>query len=208
MYYQPEIETMPREQLRALQLERMRASVRHAYDNVEFYRKAFAEAGVTPDDLNSLEDLAKFPFVVKQDMRDAYPFGLFAVPTKDVARIHASSGTTGQPITAGEVTIIPVSRISLGFGTGGSEFGGKAPKNLGENPFGGGGGAGLKVIPVGFLVVSGTSVKMLPVDTATESPADRLVELIPDLLEQVSKKWEERKAKKQAEPEITEEDLV
>ena len=66
---------MPREQLRALQLERMRASVRHAYDNVEFYRKAFAEAGVTPDDLNSLEDLAKFPFVVKQDMRDAYPFG-------------------------------------------------------------------------------------------------------------------------------------
>ena len=63
-------------------------------------------------------------------------------------------------------------------------------------------------IPVGFLVVSGTSVKMLPVDTATESPADRLVELIPDLLEQVSKKWEERKAKKQAEPEITEEDLV
>ena len=74
--------------------------------------------------------------------------------------------------------------------------------------FGGGGGAGLKVIPVGFLVVSGTSVKMLPVDTATESPADRLVELIPDLLEQVSKKWEERKAKKQAEPEITEEDLV
>ena len=92
---------MPREQLRALQLERMRASVRHAYDNVEFYRKAFAEAGVTPDDLNSLEDLAKFPFVVKQDMRDAYPFGLFAVPTKDVARIHASSGTTGQATVVG-----------------------------------------------------------------------------------------------------------
>lgn len=70
---------MPREQLRELQLERMKKSIRHAYDNVDFYKKSFAEAGVTPDDLTCLEDLAKFPFVVKQDMRDAYPFGLFAV---------------------------------------------------------------------------------------------------------------------------------
>ncbi|MDO4824627.1 MAG: GerW family sporulation protein, partial [Bacillota bacterium] len=133
---------------------------------------------------------------------------LMAETIQKIKEAVDANTVVGQPITAGEVTIIPVSRISLGFGTGGSEFGGKAPKNLGENPFGGGGGAGLKVIPVGFLVVSGTSVKMLPVDTATESPADRLMELIPDLLEQVSKKWEERKAKKQAEPEITEEDLV
>ena len=66
---------MPREQLRELQLERMKKSIRHAYDNVDFYKKSFAEAGVTPDDLTCLEDLAKFPFVVKQDMRDAYPFG-------------------------------------------------------------------------------------------------------------------------------------
>ena len=120
---------------------------------------------------------------------------LMAETIQKIKEAVDANTVVGQPITAGEVTIIPVSRISLGFGTGGSDFGG-------------GGGAGLKVIPVGFLVVSGTSVKMLPVDTATESPADRLVELIPDLLEQVSKKWEERKAKKQAEPEITEEDLV
>ena len=92
---------MPREQLRELQLERMKKSIRHAYDNVDFYKKSFAEAGVTPDDLTCLEDIAKFPFVVKQDMRDAYPFGLFAVPKKDVARIHASSGTTGQATVVG-----------------------------------------------------------------------------------------------------------
>ena len=101
VYYQPDIETMPREQLRELQLERMRQSIRHAYDNVAFYQRTFKEAGVTPDDLTSLEDLTRFPFVVKQDMRDAYPFGLFAVPQKDVARIHASSGTTGQATVVG-----------------------------------------------------------------------------------------------------------
>ena len=144
---------------------------------------------------------------------------LMAETIQKIKEAVDANTVVGQPITAGEVTIIPVSRISLGFGTGGSEFGGKAPKNLGENPFGGGGGAGLKVIPVGFLVVSGALVDyagargvivvtILLVNTATESPADRLMELIPDLLEQVSKKWEERKAKKQAEPEITEEDLV
>ena len=101
MYYQPDIETMQVSELRDLQLERMKWAVRHAYDNIEFYRESFAKAGVTPDDLNSLEDLAKFPFVVKQDMRDAYPFGLFAVPQKDVARVHASSGTTGQATVVG-----------------------------------------------------------------------------------------------------------
>lgn len=92
---------MPREQLRELQLERMKQSVRHAYDNVAFYQQSFKEAGVTPDDLQTLEDLERLPFVVKQDMRDAYPFGLFAVPQKDVARIHASSGTTGQATVVG-----------------------------------------------------------------------------------------------------------
>ncbi len=101
MYYQPDIETMPREQLRELQLERMKQSVRHAYDNVAFYQQSFNEAGVVPDDLQTLEDLERLPFVVKQDMRDAYPFGLFAVPQKDVARIHASSGTTGQATVVG-----------------------------------------------------------------------------------------------------------
>ena len=101
MYYQPDIETMPREQLRELQLKRMKQSVRHAYDNVAFYQQSFNEAGVVPDDLQTLEDLERLPFVVKQDMRDAYPFGLFAVPQKDVARIHASSGTTGQATVVG-----------------------------------------------------------------------------------------------------------
>lgn len=101
VYYQPDIETMPREQLRELQLERMKQSVRHAYDNVAFYQQSFKEAGVTPDDLQTLEDLERLPFVVKQDMRDAYPFGLFAVGQKDVARIHASSGTTGQATVVG-----------------------------------------------------------------------------------------------------------
>lgn len=92
---------MPVEQLRQLQLERMQWSVRHAYENVDFYRASFQEAGVEPGDLKTLDDLAGFPFVVKQDMRDAYPFGLFAVPQKDVARIHASSGTTGQATVVG-----------------------------------------------------------------------------------------------------------
>lgn len=101
MYFQPEIETMPVDQLRAQQLERMKWSVRHAYDNVEFFRNSFDAAGVTPDDLQTLEDIAKFPFVVKQNMRDAYPFGLFAVESKDVARVHASSGTTGQATVVG-----------------------------------------------------------------------------------------------------------
>ena len=101
MYFQEEIETMPREQLRELQLERMKKSIRHAYDNVDFYKKSFAEAGVTPDDLTCLEDLAKFPFTVKTDLRDTYPFGLFAVKLKDVVRLHASSGTTGKQIVVG-----------------------------------------------------------------------------------------------------------
>ncbi len=100
-YFQPEIETMPREQLRELQLANLKASMKNAYDNVEFYRGSFADAGVSLDDLETLEDLAKFPFITKQDMRDAYPFGLFARKNEDVARIHASSGTTGQATIVG-----------------------------------------------------------------------------------------------------------
>lgn len=92
---------MPREQLAELQLERMKWSVAHAYDNVPFYQRSFKEAGIEPGDLKSLDDLKKFPFIVKQDMRDNYPDGLFAVPRRDVARIHASSGTTGQATVVG-----------------------------------------------------------------------------------------------------------
>jgi phenylacetate-CoA ligase len=85
------------DEIRALQLERLQWSVRHAYQNVEHYRRRFEAQGVHPDHLRTLEDLAKFPFLVKQDFRDNYPFGLLAVPREQVARIHASSGTTGKP---------------------------------------------------------------------------------------------------------------
>ncbi|WP_112469284.1 phenylacetate--CoA ligase PaaK [Streptomyces triticisoli] len=94
-------ECMTREQLRELQLDRLRATLRHAYDNVEQYRRKFDEAGVKPDDCRSLEDLAHFPFTTKADLRDTYPFGMFAVPMSEVRRIHASSGTTGRPTVVG-----------------------------------------------------------------------------------------------------------
>ena len=90
------IEIASRDEIAALQLERMKWSLRHAYDNVPMYRARFDEAGVHPDDLHSLADLAKFPFTVKNDLRDNYPFGLVAVPKEEVRRIHASSGTTGK----------------------------------------------------------------------------------------------------------------
>ncbi|ULR48747.1 phenylacetate--CoA ligase PaaK [Streptomyces deccanensis] len=87
--------------LRGLQLRRLRATLRHAYDNVELYRKKFDAAGVGPDDCRSLDDLARFPFTTKADLRDTYPFGMFAVPMADVRRVHASSGTTGRPTVVG-----------------------------------------------------------------------------------------------------------
>ncbi|TFL17698.1 phenylacetate--CoA ligase PaaK [Jannaschia formosa] len=94
-------ETMPRDRLEALQLERLRETLRHAYENVATYRAKFDAAGVAPDDLKTLADLAKFPFTVKDDLRQAYPFGMFAVPRNRIARIHASSGTTGKPTVVG-----------------------------------------------------------------------------------------------------------
>ena len=94
-------ERMSRAELQALQLERMRWSLQHAYDNVPHYRHAFEAAGVRPSDLESLADLAKFPFTAKQDLRDNYPYGLFAVPMSKVVRVHASSGTTGRPTVVG-----------------------------------------------------------------------------------------------------------
>ncbi|MEQ9573611.1 MAG: phenylacetate--CoA ligase PaaK, partial [Nitratireductor sp.] len=95
------IEIASRDEISALQLKRLKWSLKHAYDNVAFYRKSFDAAGVHPDDLKTLSDLAKFPFTVKTDLRDNYPFGLFAVPRDKVARIHASSGTTGKPTVVG-----------------------------------------------------------------------------------------------------------
>ncbi len=95
------IEIASRDEISALQLERLKWSLRHAYENVPMYRQRFDEAGVHPDDLKTLADLAKFPFTYKNDLRDNYPFGLFAVPREQIVRIHASSGTTGKPTVVG-----------------------------------------------------------------------------------------------------------
>jgi phenylacetate-CoA ligase len=95
------LERASQDELRAVQLERLRWSLRHAYDNVEHYRRSFTAHGVHPDDLRSLEDLRRFPFLKKQDFRDNYPYGLFAVPQNRIARLHASSGTTGKPTVVG-----------------------------------------------------------------------------------------------------------
>ncbi|MFF7174617.1 phenylacetate--CoA ligase PaaK [Streptomyces pseudovenezuelae] len=94
-------ERMTREQLRELQLDRLRATLRHAYEHVELYRRKFDEAGLKPDDCRALEDLSRFPFTTKADLRDTYPFGMFAVPMDQVRRVHASSGTTGRPTVVG-----------------------------------------------------------------------------------------------------------
>ncbi len=95
------IEIASRDEIAALQLQRMQWSLRHAYENVPFYRRSFDAAGAHPDDLTSLADLARFPFTKKTDLRDNYPFGLFAVPKDQVVRVHASSGTTGKPTVVG-----------------------------------------------------------------------------------------------------------
>lgn len=95
------IETASRQDLQALQLDRLKWSLRHAYENSPVYRRKFEDAGVHPDDLRSLADLARFPFTTKKDLRDNYPFGMFAVPQDRIARIHASSGTTGKPTVVG-----------------------------------------------------------------------------------------------------------
>lgn len=95
------IETASRDEIAALQLSRMQWSLRHAYENSPFYHQRFDAAGVHPDDLKSLADLAKFPFTRKSDLRDTYPFGMFAVPQKQLIRIHGSSGTTGKPTVVG-----------------------------------------------------------------------------------------------------------
>ena len=85
------------DEIRNVQLERLKWTLKHAYDNVPHYRQKFDEAGVHPDDLKQLSDISKFPFTTKQDLRDNYPFKMFAVPREQVARVHASSGTTGKP---------------------------------------------------------------------------------------------------------------
>ena len=99
-YYQPEIETMPYEDLRKLQNERFMKQMRHVWDNVPYYRKKMEEKGVTIDDIQSMDDLYKLPFLTKDDLRDAYPYGLAGKPMSECVRIHSTSGTTGKRVVA------------------------------------------------------------------------------------------------------------
>jgi Coenzyme F390 synthetase len=101
MIWNKDIECMDRQKMRALQSERLKQLVDRVYNNVAFYRKRMDEMGVKPSDIQSIDDIVKLPFTYKTDLRDNYPFGLFAVPMKDIVRVHASSGTTGKPTTVG-----------------------------------------------------------------------------------------------------------
>lgn len=101
MFFNDEFETLPRPALEALQLKRLQATLERVCANVPFYKSSFAAAGVTPAAVNSLDDLQKLPFTTKQNMRDSYPYGLFAAPMDEIVRIHASSGTTGKPTVVG-----------------------------------------------------------------------------------------------------------
>ena len=99
-YYQPEIETMPYQQLRQLQNDRFMKQLRHVWDNVPYYRQKMEEKGVTPDDIQGVDDLHKLPFLSKSDLRDAYPYGLLGKPLSECVRIHSTSGTTGKRVVA------------------------------------------------------------------------------------------------------------
>lgn len=122
--FNPEFEAMPVQKMQELQLERMKWSLQHAYKNVPFYKDSFDKAGFHPDKFKSLEDMRHVPFLNKQDMRDNYPYGLFAVPLKDVVRVHSSSGTTGNATVVGytrndiEVFSEVVARSLVSYGAG------------------------------------------------------------------------------------------
>ncbi|WP_310601151.1 phenylacetate--CoA ligase PaaK [Desulfobulbus sp.] len=154
------IEKASIDELRALQLERMKWSVRHAYDNVPHYRKKFDEKGVHPNDLKTLADLAKFPFTSKYDLRDNYPFGMFAVPMDKIARIHASSGTTGKPTVVG-YTIKDIdtwaTAVARSIRAGGARPGDMVHVSYGYGLFTGGLGAhyGIEALGATVIPVSG-----------------------------------------------------
>jgi len=153
------IETAGQDELQTLQLERMRKSLRHAYANIAHYRRKFDAAGIHPDDLKSLSDLAKFPFTTKADLRETYPFGMFAVPMDRIARIHASSGTTGKPTVVGYTRAdidIWADVMARSIRAAGARPGDKLHVSYGYGLFTGGLGAhyggerlGLAVIPFG-----------------------------------------------------------
>src|ERR1700682_1729686 len=153
------IETASRDELAALQLERLKWSLKHAYKNSPVYRRKFDEAGVRPDDLTTLADLSRFPFTTKSDLRDNYPFGMFAVPQEQVSRIHASSGTTGKPTVVGYTARdidTWANLVARSIRAAGARRGDKVHVSYGYGLFTGGLGAhygaeraGLTVIPFG-----------------------------------------------------------
>lgn len=153
------IEKASRDELTALQLERLKWSLNHAYQNSPVYRRKFDEAGVHPDDVKSLADLARFPFTTKQDLRDNYPFGMFAVPQEQISRIHASSGTTGKPTVVGYTAKdidTWANLVARSIRAAGARRGDKVHISYGYGLFTGGLGAhygaeraGLTVIPFG-----------------------------------------------------------
>jgi phenylacetate-CoA ligase len=153
------IETASRDELAALQLERLKWSLKHAYENSSVYRRKFDEAGVRPDDLTTLADLSRFPFTTKSDLRDNYPFGMFAVPQEQVSRIHASSGTTGKPTVVGYTARdidTWANLVARSIRAAGARRGDKVHVSYGYGLFTGGLGAhygaeraGLTVIPFG-----------------------------------------------------------
>ena len=101
MIWNEKMECADRDTMRSVQLEKLKKTVKHAYDNVSHYRNMMDEAGVKPEDIQSLDDITKLPFITKEDIAANYPTGLFAEPMKDIVRIHASSGTTGKPKIVG-----------------------------------------------------------------------------------------------------------
>jgi phenylacetate-CoA ligase len=153
------IETASRDELTALQLERLKWSVAHAYENSPVYRRKFDEAGVHPDDIKSLADIARFPFTTKKDLRDNYPYGMFAVPHDQISRIHASSGTTGKPTVVGYTAKdidTWANLVARSIRAAGARRGDKVHVSYGYGLFTGGLGAhygaeraGLTVIPFG-----------------------------------------------------------
>ncbi|WP_415238348.1 phenylacetate--CoA ligase family protein, partial [Seleniivibrio woodruffii] len=100
-FWQKDEETMPVAEREVFQLERLQTTVNRAYRKVDFYRKKFDELNIKPDIIGDLSDISKLPFTTKQDLRDNYPYGMFAVPLRDIVRIHSSSGTTGKPTVVG-----------------------------------------------------------------------------------------------------------
>ena len=99
-YYQKELETMPLDKLRALQEEKLKKQVKHVYANVPYYRDLMDKKGVKPEDIKTLDDIKKLPFISKADLRETYPYGMLAVPLSDCVRIHSTSGTTGKRVIA------------------------------------------------------------------------------------------------------------